>query len=1810
MTQASKKLGTDIRAVLLLLLGICLFFCPLFHPQAAAQSETEILQALRNFQSNPTPQNAMNILQHSARVEELKKAGRIPSSYNSTLWDIDDFKVDLMKQKLSQAGQNYGNEFQMSIYGSDSARPPTRSELTAQLRAENPNITAEQIDRTLDGLRSQTRYDAFRSDWDMTFTGPKAKEAARAMQSKITEEFNANGITIDPAADLGFNPLSYPQVPGRGYDIRVKYIANQEMYNSRGGLKWIQHQMWNNGKITYWDPAQGRMVTQTIKNYSGPMKIPFKPPQPLVEEELLGFLADNYNQMHHHLGISKNSAQKLDWMGKYLGRSLEEFPPDFLNKIGISQSDLALIKRARQVSDPAEAQRLLQQVEELSSRIIRRTHLAQIEIIGRRIANNLKNGLSITGDQKLFRIIEELAGTYKNLGAGQAEQLLQGVKNLLGEQGIYGEIYKAMYTALEQSKELGKEADILRLIEEQLGSEAVPVKITRPSQPGKPIEAKVQAPLQEDALKAAVQMNPTDDVQQAAEFSRNFKNSGIVLKDRQLFTPEYLDKRMNDYSRLIEARGLKVKTPADLENVRKKLRATSKVFLEREIERSWMFRHRQWAQLPQEAKNSTLYTRSFFSELGNKTSRVGGKISGLLLRHKMITGILLVSAAYGWYENGAWGAAEMVYESGKSILWFEAINWLCFTGAKKLAAATGSAVLGPIGVAIGILYNAYEIGKLALMLGPVVTDLMNRGIDYFVFDSLSDKNAKRFYYGGTYTSYLTGTMQSPGFFNSLWNYNQTARGAVKKPEDLFPVFATPDELMKAIENEWKDGTVGQKWYYIFGSLTLEKMKNLALSDWKKSFALKLNQFLKQTQADTPRDEDIQKFERTDIGDTNKKWSEIYSKTSAVITGLELDPETPAAGEDVDLKCDYVIFGLPGQNVYTNLILKIASPKGEMELEEEAETVIEKNVADVSERAKFVNVTKTFTLDENIDLSRTQFIAELHDMNGTLIDSMEIRTEVIPTEIKVKIRRASPDPDSNDWYMDITVQDIDGNPVDTGAIKVETDKGGVENPGDIEWEGDLENGQKTLTWYGPDDKTEKATVKITYFGDERDPNTADEKYGESEKTIQLPPDLLDTQIEVTSAPKYPKDKTKNDWILDISVKDLNGQPVTEGEIHIETDKGGIEAADQKEWQGALSEGKKKITWYGLQDKKEKATITIKYLGDQADPNTPDKKYFESQTTITLPPDAVDTSIETETKPLSKDPAKNDWKINIHVLDERGNAVELGEIKIECPDGGIEAKDQLEWQGPLKDGKAEVTWYGPADKTKIISIKISYLGDESDPNLLDERYKESDTAIDLPRPLATEITVETKPIPNEPKNWNIEIKIIDELGNKVILGDLKVVTTEGYFEAVGSQTFNETGCTLDDSNYIGEFATKWNGPDDTKKRAEITIEYKGDDRGPGGTDIVYKESKKIIHLPPPILITSIDVTVKKDKPNDPDDNNYTLEITVKDEEGAFVTEGELTIDTTEGGIEAPAQAHWEGPLKSGETKVMWYGPADKTKKATVTIHYLGDKKDPAVPDQKYAESEKKVKLPPKLLKPTSVNIIPSLVDEDNRIWKLEIEVVDDKGMLVQKGSVKFTATGGSFSRSGNVLEYQKDLKGGKCIKGWVETDKDQHVITVKYLGDETDPQKEDSIYEESEAFVKLPPEILEMSTVFVIDASGSMSGSKLASAKSAVRRALSGYQGQSNKEEWALYVFFDCGNCTLLQGFTRDPAKVTNKLGFGAAGGTPIAYSLKVASNYMRRAARGKKGRIILLSDGGESCSGKPVEAAKGISTRKIYFDLGN
>lgn len=129
-------------------------------------------------------------------------------------------------------------------------------------------------------------------------------------------------------------------------------------------------------------------------------------------------------------------------------------------------------------------------------------------------------------------------------------------------------------------------------------------------------------------------------------------------------------------------------------------------------------------------------------------------------------------------------------------------------------------------------------------------------------------------------------------------------------------------------------------------------------------------------------------------------------------------------------------------------------------------------------------------------------------------------------------------------------------------------------------------------------------------------------------------------------------------------------------------------------------------------------------------------------------------------------------------------------------------------------------------------------------------------------------------------------------------------------------------------------------------------------------------------------------------------------------------------------------------------------------------------------------------------------------------------------------------------------------------------------------------------------------MHLSIAFVVDASGSMKGEKLQAAKDAVRAAVNAITAKGSLKqqgiEICLFSFSGCGNCTRRVPITQDGNRILTGLNFGASGGTPLAFSLHKAADYLFREGVGKQGKIILLSDGGESCKGNPGQAAAGIN----------
>lgn len=463
--------------------------------------------------------------------------------------------------------------------------------------------------------------------------------------------------------------------------------------------------------------------------------------------------------------------------------------------------------------------------------------------------------------------------------------------------------------------------------------------------------------------------------------------------------------------------------------------------------------------------------------------------------------------------------------------------------------------------------------------------------------------------------------------------------------------------------------------------------------------------------------------------------------------------------------------------------------------------------------------------------------------------------------------------------------------------------------------------------------------------------------------------------------------------------------------------------------------------------------------------------------------------------------------------------------------------------------------------------------------------------------TTVKLSATPPPQGSQAWKITVKVTTKDKQPVDQGVVLVKAGDGSLSAD----------RLPLSGGRAQFI--WTPPVGFRGRTRIEANYTGDQEDPAQPDRKYQSSSASIQLPPEAAATR--VVVKATPPPRPG-GPYGITVKVLDQKtGRAVNQGVLEITCDLGKLSGGGIGAQGGVIKLGGKAIVlsWRGPPDPRAKGQAVFSYSGDQQDPALPDQRYQPSRAVLKLPPKALITPNLAVVPGLVDKDKRIWRLDVTLTDERRRPISPAKLIFKADGGSFAGKSSVLEVEKVIQGGKYGKGWRETDDQQHTITVTYPGDQKGPGGENQRYDSAQVTLTLPPQMIARSTVFVVDASGSMAGGKLASAKAAVRAALSGYDPNQGQEEWALMVFAGCGNIRLYQPFTTNPADITSKLTFRASGGTPIAASLRRAAAYLRRAARGKEGRIILLSDGGESCRGKPVEAAKSIRRSVRHINLG-
>jgi hypothetical protein len=118
----------------------------------------------------------------------------------------------------------------------------------------------------------------------------------------------------------------------------------------------------------------------------------------------------------------------------------------------------------------------------------------------------------------------------------------------------------------------------------------------------------------------------------------------------------------------------------------------------------------------------------------------------------------------------------------------------------------------------------------------------------------------------------------------------------------------------------------------------------------------------------------------------------------------------------------------------------------------------------------------------------------------------------------------------------------------------------------------------------------------------------------------------------------------------------------------------------------------------------------------------------------------------------------------------------------------------------------------------------------------------------------------------------------------------------------------------------------------------------------------------------------------------------------------------------------------------------------------------------------------------------------------------------------------------------------------------------------------------------------------SVALLLDASGSMDEQgRMVAAKASARQVIGQMTG---KVEVALIVFYECGDVRVAAEFTTDPAPLLAALEpVAPSGGTPLAEGISFAKEYLRTKGKGASRRLVVLTDGAESCSGDLLGAAR-------------
>ena len=98
--------------------------------------------------------------------------------------------------------------------------------------------------------------------------------------------------------------------------------------------------------------------------------------------------------------------------------------------------------------------------------------------------------------------------------------------------------------------------------------------------------------------------------------------------------------------------------------------------------------------------------------------------------------------------------------------------------------------------------------------------------------------------------------------------------------------------------------------------------------------------------------------------------------------------------------------------------------------------------------------------------------------------------------------------------------------------------------------------------------------------------------------------------------------------------------------------------------------------------------------------------------------------------------------------------------------------------------------------------------------------------------------------------------------------------------------------------------------------------------------------------------------------------------------------------------------------------------------------------------------------------------------------------------------------------------------------------------------------------------------------------------------------------SSQDELSFWIFSDCGNVRMVQGFTSETKNLIQAVqSIEPQSGTPLALGIRQGGNYLLKEAANEEKILVVLSDGEESCEGDPQAEAQLLATKNLQVKYG-